>query len=99
MFRSSVTITVDGQPRTMTRRDAVLFATNTRALTRDQRSMNNFMKFVESAGQLHDHEAQQQRGGFLAVPEPMTPEEFGSAAELNAAGAQEYRREMAKKGK
>jgi hypothetical protein len=100
VVEEAVTMAVDGRPRTMSRGEAVLFANQTRALTRDQRSMNNMLKFVEAAGQLYDREAEQQRYSPLAVPEPMTAEQFErSAAELNAAGAAEYRRQMAKEGR
>jgi hypothetical protein len=62
--------------------------------------MNNMLKFVEAAGQLYDREAEQQRYSPLAVPESMTAEQFErSAAELNAAGAAEYPRQMAKEGR
>jgi hypothetical protein len=100
VLAETVTLTLDGQPRAMSRGQAVLMANYVRALNRDQRSMKNIFTFAEAASQWNEPAENEQVAGILAIPEPCTPAEFERrAAEANAAGAEQYRREMKKEGK
>lgn len=76
VVQRKVTMKIGGESRIVTIAEAVIIKNYHAALQKDQGAMANILRLAEQAGELVDQTDKKQVGGFIAVPERVSIDEF-----------------------